>query len=31
MAYNGYGGFGDDAMDGIETESSGPRITVREV
>jgi hypothetical protein len=29
MAYNGYGGYDDDAMDGIET--SGPKVTVREV
>lgn len=28
MAYNGYGGYGDDQMD-IET--SGPRVVVREV
>jgi hypothetical protein len=28
MAYNGYGAFGDE-MEGIET--SGPKVTVREV
>ena len=29
MAYNGYNGFHDDVMDGVET--SGPKVTVREV
>lgn len=29
MAYNGYNGFAEDAMDGVET--SGPKVTVREV
>lgn len=29
MAYNGYNGYGDDGMDGVE--SSGPKVTVREV
>lgn len=29
MAYNGYTGFGEDAMDGVET--SGHKVTVREV
>ena len=29
MAYNGYNGYGDDAMEGVE--SSGPKVTVREV
>lgn len=28
MAYNGYNGYGDDAMD---IESTGPKVTVREV
>lgn len=28
MAYNGYNGYGDDGMD---IESSGPKVTVREV
>lgn len=28
MAYNGYNGFHDDVMDGVET--SGPKVTVRE-
>jgi hypothetical protein len=28
MAYNGYNGYGED-MDGVET--SGPKVTVREV
>ncbi|KIY03865.1 uncharacterized protein Z520_00556 [Fonsecaea multimorphosa CBS 102226] len=29
MAYNGYNGFNDDVMDGVE--ASGPKVTVREV
>ncbi|EXJ84775.1 DNA-directed RNA polymerase II subunit RPB3 [Capronia epimyces CBS 606.96] len=29
MAYNGYTGFGEDVMDGVET--SGPKVTVRDV
>ena len=29
MAFNGYNGYADDAMDGVE--SSGPKVTVREV
>jgi hypothetical protein len=29
MAYNGYNGFHDDVMDGVET--SGSKVTVREV
>ena len=31
MAYRGYGDYVDDAMDGLEQEAIGPKVTVREV